>query len=231
MVATPPRAHKEAIYEQLARIGKAVAAPRRLELLDLLAQAPRTVEALSKQTEMSMANTSQHLRVLRAAGLVDAERNGLYATYRLTTDEVSRFFLALRSLAETRLAEVERVKRQFFASSEDLDPMTGKELLRRVRRGEAIVLDVRPAEEYAAGHIAGAVSMPIGDLKRRLGELPRRAVIVAYGRGPYCVFAIEAVKLLNARGFKATRLADGIPDWRGRGLPVEVGAPEATPWG
>jgi len=229
MVETSHRAHKEAVYEQLARIGKAVAAPRRLELLDLLAQAPRTVEALSEQTEMSVANTSQHLHVLRAAGLVEAERKGLYVTYRLTAEDVSHFYLALRNLAESRLAEMERVKAQFFESSEDLDPMTGRVLLTRVRRGEAIILDVRPVEEYAAGHIPGAVSMPLGDLKRRLRELPKRSEIVAYCRGPYCVFAIEAVKLLRARGFQARRLEDGIPDWRRRGFPVETSPAEVGP--
>jgi len=222
------RAHKDAIYEQLARVGKAVAAPRRLELLDLLGQAPRTVEALAEQTAMSIANTSQHLQALRAAGLVESEKDGLYVTYRLASDEVCEFFLKLRSLAEARLADVDRVKRQFFASMDDLAPVNGKELLGRVRRGEVVVLDIRPAEEYAAGHIPGAVSIPLGELKKRVIELGKKREIVAYCRGPYCVFAIEAVKFLRARGFKAVRMEGGIPDWRAQGLPVEAEPEEAT---
>jgi rhodanese-related sulfurtransferase/DNA-binding MarR family transcriptional regulator len=222
------RAHKDAIYEQLARVGKAVAAPRRLELLDLLGQASRTVEALAEQTAMSIANTSQHLQALRAAGLVESEKDGLYVTYRLASDGVSEFFLKLQSLAEARLADVDRVKRQFFASTDDLAPVNGKELLSRVRRGEVVVLDIRPEEEYAAGHIPGAVSMPLGELKKRVTELAKKREIVAYCRGPYCVFAIEAVKFLRARGFKAARMEGGIPDWRARGLPVEAKPVEAT---
>ena len=222
------RAHKDAIYEQLARIGKAVAAPRRLELLDLLGQAPRTVEALADQTAMSTANASQHLQALRAAGRVESEKDGLYVTYRLASDEVSQFFLQLQSLAETRLAEVDRVKRQFFASADDFAPVNGKELLGRIRRGEVVLLDIRPEEEYAAGHIPGAVSMPLDELKRRVTELAKKREIVAYCRGPYCVFAIEAVRFLRARGFKAFRMEGGIPDWRARGLPVETKPTEAT---
>ena len=215
------RRHKDALYEQLARIGKALAAPRRLELLDLLGQAPRTVEGLAEQTGMSVANTSQHLQVLRAAGLVEAEKDGLYVTYRLASPEVAEFSLSLRSLAETRLAEMERVKRQFFATEDGIDVVGGKELLGRVRRGEAVLLDVRPAAEFDAGHLSGAISIPHDELKRRLAELPKRREIVAYCRGPYCIFAIEAVKLLRSRGFKAARIEDGVAEWRARGLPIE----------
>lgn len=215
------RRHKDALYEQLARVGKALAAPRRLELLDLLGQAPRTVEGLADQAGMSVANTSQHLQVLRAAGLVDAEKDGLYVTYRLAAGEVADFCLRLRRLAESRLAEVQRVKRQFFASADDLEPLPAKDLLARARRGEVVLLDVRPREEYAAGHLAGAVCIPHHELRRRLGELPKSRAIVAYCRGPYCVFASEAVKLLRSRGFKSTRIEDGVAEWRARGLPVE----------
>ena len=215
------RRHKDALYEQLARIGKALAAPRRLELLDLLGQAPRTVEGLAEQTGMSIANTSQHLQVLRAAGLVEAEKAGLYVTYRLASQEVAEFSLGLRSLAETRLAEMEHVRRQFFATEDGIDAVGGKELLDRVRRGQAVLLDVRPAEEFDAAHIPGAVSIPHDELKRRLPELSKSRKIVAYCRGPYCVFAAEAVKLLRSRGFKATRIEDGVADWRARGLPIE----------
>jgi rhodanese-related sulfurtransferase/DNA-binding transcriptional ArsR family regulator len=215
------RAHKDALYEQLARIGKAVASARRLELLDVLGQAPRTVEEIASQAAMSIANTSQHLQVLRAAGLVEAEKDGLYVTYRLASDDVARFALQLRRLAESQLADVERVKRRFFETTDDLDPVTGKELLGRVRRGEVVLLDVRPTEEYEACHLPGAVSIPHDELKRRLGELSKDRDVVAYCRGPYCVFAGEAVKLLRARGFKATRIEDGVVDWRARGLPLE----------
>ena len=216
------RKHKDALYEQFARVGKAIAAPRRLELLDLLGQAPRTVEGLAEQTGMSVANTSQHLQVLRAAGLALSEKDGLFVTYRLASRDVESFCLHLRQLAEAQLADVERVKKQFFSSADDLDPVTGKELLRRARQGAVVLLDVRPGVEYEAGHIAGAVSIPYDELKKRLAELPRSRKIVAYCRGPYCVFAALAVKLLRARGFNATRIEDGVPDWRARNLPVET---------
>lgn len=222
------RRHKDALFEQLARIGKALGAPRRLELLDVLGQAPRTVEGLAEQTGMSVANTSQHLQVLRAAGLVEAEKNGLYVTYRLASADVAEFSLRLRSLAETHLAEMERVKRHFFATEDGIDAVGGKELFDRVRRGQAVLLDVRPAEEFEAAHISGAISIPHDELKRRLAELPKRREIVAYCRGPYCVFASEAVKLLRARGFKAARIEDGVAEWRARGLPIEPAAPGAT---
>jgi len=215
------RRHKDALYEQLARVGKALAAPRRLELLDLLGQAPRTVESLAEQTGMSIANTSQHLQILRAAGLVASEKDGLFVTYRLASEDVADFSLRLRRLAETQLAEMERVKRQFFATEDDIDAVGGKELLNRVRRGQAVLLDVRPTEEFEAAHISGAVSIPHDELKRRLADLPKRREIVAYCRGPYCVYAIEAVKLLRSRGFKATRIEDGVAEWRARGLPTE----------
>ncbi len=223
------RAHKDALYPQLARIGKAVAAPRRLELLDLLAQAPRTVEGLADQTGMSLANTSQHLQVLRAAGLVDSAKEGIFVTYRVATPEVVDFYLRLRRLAEDRLAEVERVKRQFFASGDDLDPVSGKELMHRVRRGEVVLLDVRPREEFGAGHLPGAISMPHDELVRRLAELPKDRPIVAYCRGPYCIYAVDAVKLLRGRGYQATRTEDGVAEWRARKLPVETSQPEVTP--
>lgn len=218
------RPRKDALYEQLARVGKAIGAPRRLELLDLLGQAPRTVEGMADQTGMSIANTSQHLQVLRAAGLVEAEKDGLYVTYRLASAAVADLFLDVRRLAEARLAEMDRIKKQFFGTQDDIQRVDGKELLRRARRGEVVVLDVRPAIEYEAGHIASAVSIPHNELKRRVSELPKNREIVAYCRGPYCVYAVEAVKLLRARGYKAVRIEDGVVDWRSRGLPVETSA-------
>lgn len=209
------------MYEQLARIGKAISAPKRLELLDLLAQGPRTVEALAEQADLSIANASQHLQVLRAARLVEAEKQGRYVEYRLAEDAVGDFFVALRGLAESRLAEVEQVTRAFFEARSALEPVEEEELLRRVRAGEVTVVDVRPSEEYRAGHIPGALSIPVGELSGRLRELPKDRDVVAYCRGPYCVMALEAVTLLRAKGFEAHRMEHGVVDWRARGYPVE----------
>jgi rhodanese-related sulfurtransferase/DNA-binding transcriptional ArsR family regulator len=221
---SPHRAFKDAIYEQLARIGKAVAAPKRLELLDLLGQGPRTVEALAAQAGISIANASQHLRVLRAAHLVSSEKKGLYVEYRLADADVERFFLALRGLAHTRLAEVNHLARRHVGERGSVEAVDGEELLRRAKRGQVTVLDVRPVEEYRAGHVPGAISIPIGELAARLRELPKRKEIVAYCRGPYCVMAVEAVELLRKKGFDAHRMEQGVADWRARGWPVEVAA-------
>lgn len=219
-MTTAHRRFKDSLYEQFARLGKALSAPKRLELLDLLCQGPRTVEALAEQAAISIANASQHLQVLRAARLVDAEKKGLYVEYRLVGDEVCRFFLSLRGLAETHLAEVDQVRRAYFQERGAMEALAGDELLRRVKAGEVTVLDVRPAEEYRAGHLPGALSIPVGELKARLAELPKHRDIVAYCRGPYCVMAIEAVELLRKRGFKAHRLEQGVADWRARGWRV-----------
>jgi rhodanese-related sulfurtransferase/DNA-binding transcriptional ArsR family regulator len=214
---------KDGIYEQLARIGKAVAAPKRLELLDLLCQGPRTVESLASQASTSTANASQHLQILRAARLIDAEKRGLFVEYRLADDKVSDFFHALRDLAESQLAEVQQVARAYLEERGAMEPVGGEELLRRVRRGEVVVLDVRPAEEYQAGHIPGALSMPVSGLKARLKDLPRNREIVAYCRGPFCVMAVEAVDLLRKKGFRARRMEQGIIEWRARGWRVASG--------
>jgi len=221
-VTMPHRRFNDAIYEQFARLGKAISAPKRLELLDLLCQGPRTVEALAAQAAISVANASQHLQVLRAARLVDAEKKGLYVEYRLADDDVCRFFFALRELAESRLAEVEHVAREYFEERGAMEAVEGNELLRRVKSGEVTVLDVRPPEEFRAGHIPGALSIPVGELKARLKELPRDRDVVAYCRGPYCVMAIEAVELLRKKGFKAHRMEQGVVDWRARGWRVET---------
>jgi rhodanese-related sulfurtransferase len=218
----PNRNFKDAIYEQFARLGKAVSAPKRLELLDLLCQGPRTVEMLADQASLSVANTSQHLQVLRAARLVEAEKQGLYVEYRLAGEDVCKFFLALRSLAESRLAEIELVTREYLGRRDAMETVAGNELLRRAKRGEVTVLDVRPSEEYRAGHIPGAVSIPLGELKARFKELPKRREVVAYCRGPYCVFAVEAVELLRKKGFKAHRMQEGVLDWRSRGWRLET---------
>ena len=200
-----------------------MASPARLELLDLLCQAPRTVEALACEAGLSIANTSQHLRVLHASRLVQCKKDGLFVTYRLADQQVCDFYRVLRGLAENRLAEIESIVRQLKAGQDGMEPVDRRTLLKRVRRAEVTVLDVRPAEEYRAGHIPGAISIPLQQLKRRLSTLPRDREIVAYCRGPYCVLAVDAVKLLRARGFAAVRLEDGLPEWRAQGLPVAVG--------
>jgi len=216
------RFFKDAIYEQLARIGKTVSSPRRLELLDLLCQTPRTVEALAREANQSIANTSQHLQVLRAARLVEAEKKGLFVTYRLADPAVGEFFRSLRLLAESRLAEIEQVTRDYLKGRSGMEGVDREALLERVRRGEVVVLDVRPSEEYQAGHIPGALSVPLKELESRLEGLPADREIVAYCRGPYCLLAVEAVERLRARGFKATRLDESVSDWRARGFEVEA---------
>ncbi|HEY6562589.1 MAG TPA: metalloregulator ArsR/SmtB family transcription factor [Polyangiaceae bacterium] len=216
------REFKDSIYEQFARLGKAISAPKRIELLDLLCQSPRTVEALAEQAGISVANASQHLQVLRAARLVEAEKKGLYAYYRVADEEVRDFFVGLRELAKSRLAEVERVTREYFEQRGGMEPVHGDELLRRVKEGDVIALDVRPSEEYRAGHIPGAVSIPVGELKARLRELPKNRQIVAYCRGPYCVMALDAVELLRKKGFKAVHMEQGVLEWQARGWRVEV---------
>ncbi len=219
----PKRIFKDRVYEQLARIGKAVASPQRLELLDLLSQGPRTVENLAQEAHLTVANTSRHLQILRMARLVEAEKEGVFVRYHLADEAVADFFRSLRVLAASRLAELDQVTRQFFKGSEALEPIGRKALLTRARKGQVTVLDVRPAEEYRAGHIAGAISIPLKELKDRLAELPREQEIVAYCRGPYCVFAAQAVELLQEQGFRAVRLEDGVADWRAHGLPVATG--------
>ncbi len=218
-----PRQFKDDIYEQFARVGKALAAPKRLELLDLLCQAPRTVEAISEQAALSIANASQHLQVLKAARLVETEKKGLYVEYRVAGDDVVRVVGALRGLAETRLSEVDHVVRTYFEQRGVLESIGADELRRRVKAGEVTVLDVRPSEEYRAGHLRGAISIPVSELKTRLKELPKNRAIVAYCRGPYCVMALEAVELLRKKGLAAHRLEDGVVDFRARGWRIVTG--------
>jgi rhodanese-related sulfurtransferase len=205
----PNRAFKDAIYEQFARIGKSVSSPKRLELLDLLCQGERTVEVLAKESGLTIANTSQHLQVLRAARLVEAEKEGLFVIYRLADQTVCEFFRAMRVLAESRLAGMEPVDREA--------------LLKLVREGAVTVLDVRPVEEYNAGHIPGALSIPLKELTLHLTELPHDQEIVAYCRGPYCVLSIQAVEMLRAKGFHAVRLEEGIQDLRAMGFQIAEG--------
>jgi rhodanese-related sulfurtransferase len=228
MTMTPSREFKDAIYEQFSRVGKAVSAPKRLELLDLLCQGPRTVESLAQQVGMSSANTSQHLQILRAARLVDADKRGQHVEYRLADDEVCQFFHGLRRVAESRLAEIERVTRAYHERHGALEPVDRQELLRRVRHGEVTLLDVRPSEEFRAGHIPGALSVPLPELKKRVTNLPNTGEVVAYCRGPYCVMAMDAVELLRKKGFRATRLDEGVIEWRARGWRIETGRPDAA---
>jgi rhodanese-related sulfurtransferase len=225
-MSTPGRRFKDAIYEQLARVGKAVASPRRLEVLDLLCEGPRTVDALATQIGQSLANTSHHLQVLRAAHLVESERAGTHVTYRVAGDDVRALFQTVRGLAESRLAEIERVTRSFLEEREAMEPIDSVALVARMRAGSVTLLDVRPTEEYQAGHVPGSVSVPLGQLEGRIEELPRGRGIVAYCRGPYCVLALEAVELLRSRGFDAVRMEDGVREWRARGFDLELeGAP------
>lgn len=214
------RAFKRELFGQFARIGKAMASGPRIELLDLLSQTERTVEQLADLTEMSIANVSQHLQVLRHAQLVEVRREGLYAFYRLADEKVFRLWQALREVGEVRLAEIERVVGTYLTDRASLEPVTVEELEKRLDEGSVVVIDVRPVEEFAAGHIPKALSIPVNELKRRLAELPRTKEIVAYCRGPYCVQSDEAVSLLRRQGFKVRRLEVGLPDWRAGGLPV-----------
>lgn len=223
MAKTPRNSLKGPIYEQIARIGKATASPGRLELLDLLTQGPRTVEALAAQIGQSVANTSHHLQVLRRARLVDAEKAGLHVTYRLADSQVGTFFLQLRTLATSRLAEIEQVSREYLEERGALEAVDDDELLRRVRAGAVTVIDVRPREEYLAGHIPGAISLPVAELKKRVPRLSKKRDIVAYCRGPYCVMALDAVDLLRRKGFRAHRMEHGVLEWRARGWRIEAG--------
>src|SRR3954447_587240 len=206
------REAKDTLFEAIALMGKAFASPVRLELLDLLAQAPRTVEELARASGQSTANTSQHLQALRAAGMVSREREGTSVRYTLAGDEALRVWLALRDASAARLAEVERAARDYLG--EDVEAIGREGLIERVRRGDAVLIDVRPEEEYEAGHIEGARSVPLDELDRRLAELPPDREVVAYCRGPYCAYAHEAVRRLRASGREARRLKDGWPEWR-----------------
>jgi len=219
---TPGRKFKDQIFEQFARIGKAVASAKRLELLDLLSQGERHVEALADAADLSVANASQHLQILRAARLVDTEKSGVFVTYRLADRSVAEFVRQLRIVAESRLAEVEQTTRSFIEGRIGFDPVNRDELLRRVREGEVTVLDVRPAEEFRAGHLPHAISVPLEELEARMKDLPKDCEIVAYCRGPYCVMAVEAVVRLRKQGFRAVRLDMGVTDWQAHGLAVEM---------
>ncbi|MBI3210842.1 MAG: metalloregulator ArsR/SmtB family transcription factor [Candidatus Solibacter usitatus] len=215
------REFKTDLFAQFARIGGALASGRRLELLELLAQRERNVEDLARLTSRSAANTSQHLQVLRAARLVEGRKAGLRVTYRLADERVFSLWKSLRELGESRLAEVSQMVRTYLNGKDSLEAVTAASLRRKLERGDVIVLDVRPAEEYTAGHIAGARSIPLPQLRARLKGLPKRREIVAYCRGPYCILAYEAVALLRSYGLRAFRFEQGFPEWKAGGHPVQ----------
>ena len=217
------RVFKDALYSQFARIGHAMASPRRIELLDLLGQGEKTVEMLAEQIATPIKNTSAHLRALRQARLVETRREGTYMYYRLADNDVLRLLRALEALGHSRLADVQQVVRLYLDGRDELEPVTLKKLRQLMRAGDVTVLDVRPAEEFKAGHIPGALSIPVSSLKRRLRELPKNREVIAYCRGRYCVYSLEAVTLLRKHGFDARRAEQGMPDWRAAGLPVANG--------
>jgi ArsR family transcriptional regulator len=214
---------KQALFVQFAAVAKAVAHPHRLELLEQLAQGERSVEVLADRTRVSIANASQHLQHLRRSGMVANRRHGKFVYYRLADDTVLDLLAALRRIAERNVAEVEQLVRSYFNDRDALEPVSREELLLRSRSGAVTVLDVRPEDEFALGHLPGAVNIPLGALEARLSELDPSQEIVAYCRGPYCVLSYEAVAALRARGFKVRRLEDGFPEWRVAGLPVVSG--------
>jgi rhodanese-related sulfurtransferase/DNA-binding MarR family transcriptional regulator len=214
---------KQALFAQFAVVAKTLGHAHRLELLELVAQGERSVEILAQRTGLSIANASQHLQHLRRAGMVATRRDGKFIYYRLTDDAVLNLLAALRGIAERNLAEVEKIVRTYYRARDDLEPVSRDELLRRMRKGAVTVIDVRPEDEFALGHLRGAINVPLRSLKARLSELDPAQEIVAYCRGPYCVWSYEAVAALRARGFKARRLEDGLPEWRAAGLAVTAG--------
>lgn len=217
------RVIKDALYEQLARLGRAVSSPKRLELLDLLGQGDKSVEALAEATELTIGNTSAHLKVLKTSGLVLTRRDGHHVHYRLSQPAVSTFWIAFRELARQQYAELRDLTREHFADPDGLAPVDRRELQKLLRVGAVTLIDVRPPDEFAAAHIAGAISIPIEGLRNRLRDLPKDKEVVAYCRGPYCVYAIDALTLLRRKGFRARRLEDSVSDWRLAGLPLQDG--------
>jgi len=213
---------KQAVYEQLARIGKALSTPARLEILELLAQAERSVDGLARLSGLTVANTSQHLQLLRQVGLVTSRREGQFIFYRLAGDEVVTLIGSLGRVGETYIEEVGKLIQNFFTAQDEIEAVPAKELLKQARKGLVTVIDLRPVEEYAAGHVPGAINIPLPELQKRLRDLPKGKEIVAYCRGPYCLMSFTAVKMLRGRGHKARRLEAGLPEWRSAGLPVQT---------
>lgn len=223
------RDFKDHIYEQFARVGKALASPRRLEMLDLLAQGERSVEEIAAETGTSVANASHHLQKLKGARLVIDRREGNYALYGLADPEVFDLWRSIRTVGERQLAEIQQVVEQFLTDRDVLESITVEELEERLGSSDVVLLDVRPEDEYRAGHVAGARSIPVDAVERHLEELPRDQEVIAYCRGPYCVFSDEVVRKLRDHGFRARRLETGLPDLRKRGLPIESGMQEDLP--
>jgi rhodanese-related sulfurtransferase/DNA-binding transcriptional ArsR family regulator len=218
------RTFKDRLYGQLARIGKAVSSPHRLEILELLAQGERTVESLATELGVSLANASQHLQALRQAALVESRKGGLFVHYRLVDPDVFEVARVIRTVAERRLADFERLVREHFGDRSEAEPVAMHELLKRARSKQVVILDTRPGGEYVAGHIAGAISVPVDELQRRLKELGKGKEYVAYCRGPYCIYADRAVEILRRNGRRARRMVEGFPEWRSAGLPIARGA-------
>jgi rhodanese-related sulfurtransferase len=216
------REFKDKVYSELAKITKSMANPHRLEIIELLAQGEFSVEQIAGQTNLSIANASQHLQVLKVAQLVEINRQGNFIFYRLSNSNVFKVWKALRELGVERIATIEKVVKEFRKSKFDLETVTIDELINKLESGKVTILDVRPESEYKQGHIATAISIPIEELSRRLKELPKRSEIVAYCRGPFCVYADDAVALLKKAGYKASRLEEGFPDWKLNELPIEV---------
>jgi rhodanese-related sulfurtransferase/DNA-binding transcriptional ArsR family regulator len=221
---TSGRRFKAAVYGELARLGRALGGAPRLEMLDLLAQHPRTVEALAAETGQALANTSQHLQVLRRARIVEADRQGRFVRYRLASDRVVALVHAIRAVGESQLAEIERARREFLHGQGAMEAIDARTLRARIREGSVTVIDVRPEDEYRASHLPGALSVPLSELRRQLRTLPRKQEIVAYCRGPYCVMAVDAVALLRRRGFKAKRLEQGVIEWQALGYGLARGS-------
>ena len=212
---------KNQLYEQVARIGKAVASPKRLELIELLCQGEKTVETLAAQAEISVKLASSHLKELRQARLVDTRRDGKYVSYRLASTSVADLWVNLRSAAEERLVELQMALASIVEHGDDLQGVDRADILRRAAAGEVVVLDVRPRQEFSVAHLPHARSLPVDELKKRIAELPKDVPVVAYCRGPFCLMARDAVELLRKKGYRAFQLTDGVAEWRARGLPVE----------
>lgn len=217
----PDRAAKEALFDEFARVAKALSSGRRAEIVDVLANGERSVESLARELDLTVANASQHLQVLRRVGLVKGRRDGTFMHYALAAPEVVTFWRSLQDIAGNRVSEVERLARAYLGDYDGLEAVTKEELKKRLRNKDVLVVDVRPPEEFDAGHIPGALSIPLAELRRRLRELPKNKEIVAYCRGQYCSFAPEAVRYLSGKGYDAKLLRDGLPDWATAGLPIE----------